>query len=171
MKAALHARHAFYQGEWVVWSEVFGIDVLAMRFWSGGQGMVRVAYEVKVSRADFRQEIKKPEKRALAMELTHLFFFATPKGLVKPAEVPEGCGLVEIDDDGRVRVRVPSAEREPRWFTEREVSQLLRRDLFRSGAPRMKARIDNLEWQLELRDSTIANLREKLQRAGVSEYS
>lgn len=54
-----------------------------------------VAYEVKVTRADFLRELEDPTKRAAAMLLSNEFFFATPPGLISPDELPEDCGLME----------------------------------------------------------------------------
>jgi hypothetical protein len=54
------------------------------------------AIEIKVTRADFRNDTA--EKRRAWMEHTHRFVYATPAGLVSPDEVPEGCGLWEVDE-------------------------------------------------------------------------
>jgi hypothetical protein len=58
----------------------------------------KTAFEVKVSRSDFLAEIKNPHKRRQALELTNHFYFAAPRGLIKPDEIPEECGLVEIKE-------------------------------------------------------------------------
>ena len=55
-----------------------------------------IAYEIKISRADFLSEIETPNKREAAMDWFSQFYFATPSGLVKPEEIPAGCGLIEI---------------------------------------------------------------------------
>lgn len=151
-------RHPIKDGEWCCWMECFGIDVYAMRFWGGDSlaaigprgdsGMVRVAYEVKTSRSDFLSELRRPEKRRRAMEISHLFLFATPVGLVEPREIPKECGLVEVDE-GAVKMVVRPVVREARWFTESEVIHLLRRDLFRSGAAKLELRLRLLERELE----------------------
>lgn len=148
IRAALLRRHAFDTGEWVAWPEAFRIDVFAMRFWESGIGPVRVAYEIKVSRADFLSEVRNPEKRRLAMEISNEFFFATPKGLLNPKEIPSGCGLIElVGEQMRIKLRGPS--RQPRWFTESEVRGLLRMDLFRSGSDRLKVRLQTAEARVE----------------------
>lgn len=46
-----------------------------------------VAYEVKVSRGDMRSELLNPSKRAYAMEVSHEFYFAVPRGLLKDKEI------------------------------------------------------------------------------------
>lgn len=71
------------------------IDVLAVRCWSGGkQGNERIAFEVKVSRSDYRNET--PEKRAPAEVSAHRCVYVVPAGLIQPAELPPGWGLVEV---------------------------------------------------------------------------
>lgn len=55
----------------------------------------RTAIEVKVSRADFLRETD--AKRRPWRKITHRFVYATPAGLLKPEEIPDGCGLWEVD--------------------------------------------------------------------------
>lgn len=71
------------------------VDALVVRLWSTRGFEVHV-YEVKVARSDFVLELKRPEKRQLGMDCSTYFWFATPVGLMRPEEVPEGCGLVEF---------------------------------------------------------------------------
>jgi len=54
------------------------------------------AYEVKISRADFRRDtaIKQREARLFSDQ----FFYVTPAGLIKPEEVPDWAGLIEYRD-------------------------------------------------------------------------
>ncbi|MCD2136020.1 hypothetical protein LQ424_29800 [Rhodococcus qingshengii] len=58
-------------------------------------GATRTAIEVKISRADFLRESE--EKRRPWRKITHRFVYATPVGLLRPEEIPDGCGLWEID--------------------------------------------------------------------------
>lgn len=55
----------------------------------------RTAYEIKVSRGDFRRELKDPSKRRDALMHSNAFYFVTPPGLIQPEEVPPECGLME----------------------------------------------------------------------------
>jgi hypothetical protein len=57
--------------------------------------MKRVCYEVKTSRADFLSELKRPLKRRIGMRYSNEFYFVTPADLVRMAEIPPECGLVE----------------------------------------------------------------------------
>lgn len=56
-----------------------------------------IAFEIKVTRADFGHEIDQPLKRSAFFEQSNEFYFVTPQGLVSPDEIPENCGLMEYD--------------------------------------------------------------------------
>lgn len=70
-------------------------DALALRLWTS-RGLHLLAYEIKVDRTDLTNELRNPEKRRPAEEASTEFWFACPVGLMDPAEVPEGCGLIEF---------------------------------------------------------------------------
>ena len=70
------------------------IDAFACGLWSKNWGSM--AYEAKVSRADFLKELKSPLKRRMALRYSNLFWFVTPQGLVKPEELPVEAGLMEV---------------------------------------------------------------------------
>ena len=98
------------------------IDAWAMDTWASREA---VAFEVKVSRSDWLRELKKPEKREAAMRRSERFYFAAPAGLVRPEEIPEGCGLVEVGDRLRWTVRAPKRQRAE--FDREFVAMILRR--------------------------------------------
>lgn len=92
------------------------IDAWAMSAWKSDK-YKSIAYEIKVSRTDFLREIAEPEKRATAMRFSNQFYFVAPDGIIKPSEVPEGCGLLLIRD-GKVSISVGAPSREiaePTW--------------------------------------------------------
>lgn len=62
------------------------------------KGMVRICYEVKVSRSDFLCEMKQPLKRRVGLRYSNEFYFVTPVGLLNIPEVPIECGLIEVGD-------------------------------------------------------------------------
>ncbi len=112
-----------------------------------------VAYEVKVSRADYRREVNGyrsgptakafkyvppwPGKAQWALERSHYFMFATPKGLLTDDEIatrerpekglwlPPEAGLIEVDGRG-CTVRVPAPRRDSRQLTRPEIAELVR---------------------------------------------
>ncbi|WP_394658791.1 MmcB family DNA repair protein [uncultured Novosphingobium sp.] len=78
-------------------------------FWTispnGSAGFKAVAYEIKISRADFRRDhaFKQREARLYSDQ----FYYVTPAGLVRREEVPEWAGLIEFD--GTLLKRVVNA--------------------------------------------------------------
>jgi hypothetical protein len=90
------------------------LDAYAMNMYES-QKFHTIAYEIKVSRSDFLHEIRNPLKRAQGLKLSNYFYFVTPKGLVKPEEIPPETGLIEVNDDltSRVKVKAPYRETEP----------------------------------------------------------
>ncbi len=87
------------------------------------KSMTWYEYEVKTSRSDFFQDFRKMTGSYFTRGVNKhdflssgrefycrriqanfprpkQFFFVTPKGLVKPSEVPGHCGLIEVSDNG-----------------------------------------------------------------------
>lgn len=106
--------------KWVVLSEIqtntgfvsqsstFGrvIDMMAFNCWPS-EGFTRIAFEIKTSRSDFLNELKRPEKRWLAMMYSHRFYYVAPKGVVDMRELPGGCGLIEVvEKDGKLKLDI-----------------------------------------------------------------
>lgn len=71
------------------------IDYWVFYCWKTDQ-YKRISYEIKASRADFLNEVKKPTKKRMAMLVSNYYYFIAPKGIIKPEEVPLDCGLIEL---------------------------------------------------------------------------
>lgn len=69
------------------------IDVLAIA--PGGSEVV--AFEVKISRADFRNEIRNPSKREHVIKNCTQFYFVCPVGVIPVREMPPRCGLIHYE--------------------------------------------------------------------------
>lgn len=80
----------------------------ALMFDGGG---TRTAIEVKISRADYLRETD--AKRRPWRKITHRFIYATPAGLLKPEEIPDGCGLWEVTDRGVRIVKRAKSNKKP----------------------------------------------------------
>jgi hypothetical protein len=116
--------------------------------------MKRICYEVKISRADFLEEVKRPLKRRIGLRYSNEFYFVTPPGLLQLSDVPLECGLVEaglfptegpepilsrsepllhFDAERRLycRVSVPAPWRETPGPTWQFVAGMLRNQRFR----------------------------------------
>lgn len=69
------------------------IDFWALHCW---QSKVEAhSFEIKASRGDLLNELKKPGKRRDALMVSTHFYFVTPAGLMRPEELPAECGLME----------------------------------------------------------------------------
>ncbi len=82
-----------YGGKWEQRIDAFALNCYP------SCGMKSIAYEIKVSHADFLRELKVPEKRCGAMDVSNEFYFVAPPGIIMKEELPHDCGLIEIDDD------------------------------------------------------------------------
>lgn len=82
------------------------IDMMAFNCWPS-EGFTRIAFEIKTSRSDFLNELKRPEKRWLAMMYSHHFYYVAPKGVVDMRELPGGCGLIEVvEKDSKLKLDI-----------------------------------------------------------------
>lgn len=89
------------------------IDAVAIHCYPSKK-FIRVGYEIKVSRGDFLKELKKPDKRVATELFTNVWYFAAPTGMIKPEELPDGWGLVEINGNfHRRKVQAPWHDAEP----------------------------------------------------------
>lgn len=75
------------------------IDFYALNLWPS-KAYLSAAYEVKISRSDFRRELDNPGKRAPWEKRASECWFAAPVGIVPLEEVPEGWGLLELGSNG-----------------------------------------------------------------------
>ncbi|AWA97915.1 TPA: hypothetical protein ACK21Z_005339 [Vibrio harveyi] len=59
-----------------------------------------VVCEVKVSRSDFLADAKKPHRNGEVLGVGQHRFYVAPQGLIKPDELPQDWGLVEVTNRG-----------------------------------------------------------------------
>ena len=102
------------------------IDAWAMNLYPA-DGLIRVSYEVKVSRGDFLAELKQPQKRKHALLVSNRFYFAAPKGLIKPEELPAEAGLIEVLDNGRAHTRIHAPWRDAMPVSSKFLASVCRR--------------------------------------------
>lgn len=111
------------------------LDAYAIQQWSPGRTL---AFEVKVSRGDYLRELADPDKRAFALTVASEFYFVTPVGMIREGfDLPDGCGLIEVYDDGRVRTRHKAPTRvilRPDWGFVRSLTRRLRREMYEAAA-------------------------------------
>lgn len=106
------------------WGSAGWVDVAAAKpSWTSFNP---TAYEVKASRSDFTGDAR-GGKYQRYLPFFRRFYFATPAGMVKKKEVPEGCGLIVRSEKGWSGVVAPSV----REIDDGPFTQLLMAMLFR----------------------------------------
>lgn len=70
-----------------------------------------VMLEAKISRADFLKDAKKPFRKEPETGMGNFRLYITPIGLIKPEELPEKWGLIEVNEKGKCKI-VKFAERQ-----------------------------------------------------------
>lgn len=98
--------------EWMIWEELTirdrRMDMFVMSQWRS-QAYRRIAFEIKTSYRDYVNELNQPTKRQAAIKVSHEFFFVAPRNIIPVDELPEGCGLIELN---RTQLRV---RKRPLW--------------------------------------------------------
>lgn len=137
----LHKAHL--QPEWVFFSELRcgsgyskaaqkRIDAWALNCYPS-KDHIKVAYEIKVYRSDFLNEMKDPKKRKQGLNLSNQFYFVAPEGVIKLDEVPVECGYLEVTTNHKLKIRKEAPLRtckDPSWLF---VSSLARRTVKHEG--------------------------------------
>lgn len=99
------------------------IDALMVEV-QGNRPFNLTAFEVKVDRRDFFNELKNPEKRERAKLIADQFYFLVPMGLVTKDEVPEDCGLIGVTMNGAPCVYRVAPQLDPPQLDWRLVRQI-----------------------------------------------
>lgn len=100
-------------------------DAVAMGLWPS-RGLEVEGIEIKVSRQDWLNELKQPEKAEAVAKFCDRWWIAAPKGLVKPDELPRTWGLLELDGD-TLRQKVAAPKLEAVQLTRTFLAAMLRR--------------------------------------------
>lgn len=82
-------------------------DAVSVGLWAS-HGHAIEGFEIKVSRSDFLNEMKQPEKSEPVMRYCDKWWLVAPKGMVTADELPTTWGLLELHDKLlRVKVKAP----------------------------------------------------------------
>lgn len=100
-------------------------DGVAVNLWPS-KGHEVLGFEIKVSRADFLNEMKKPWKSDSVMKYCHKWYLVAPKGLIKKEEIPVNWGFIEVAN-GKLYNTKLAPHLEPVDMTRSFCSALLRR--------------------------------------------
>ncbi len=87
------------------------VDAIEVGLWPS-RGHRFTGYEIKVSKSDFRRELKDAEKGQESAKFLSAYSLAVPKSLgIAAGDVPDDWGLVELYDDGGIRFEKHPPER------------------------------------------------------------
>lgn len=94
-------KYAFVTGvpDGTGWDKKRTADAIAMGCWKSVEIELQ-GFEVKVSRADWRKELKDLNKSAAFQKHCHRWWIVASKGIVKLEEMPAEWGLIEPHGDG-----------------------------------------------------------------------
>lgn len=137
----------------MIWASELNFSTGARRcdFWTmaphHSKGYLATAYEIKVSRADFKRETHAKQREARLF--SDRFYYVTPKGLLKHEEIPDWAGLVEIVEGKRKTVvQAPLRDKDaPSW--ELVVSLLRNSGQVRRDADLIRKERDRLKRMLK----------------------
>lgn len=107
---------------------VRSIDCYAIHCW-GNKDMDKgfsIAFEVKISRQDFHNELKMPKKREDFVKYSNQFYFVCPEGVLEKEEIPEECGLITVKG-GDLKYRKFAPQREIDVYPKELVASITRR--------------------------------------------
>lgn len=107
-------------------------DAVAVGLWPS-RGLEIHGIEIKVSRSDWRRELKKPDKAENVAAYCDRWWIAAPKDVVPVDELPEGWGLLEITESKvKARKEAPKMDAKP---IDRSFFAAMTRRLFESQSP------------------------------------
>jgi hypothetical protein len=113
--AVLRRRYPSDKGKWAVVREFLGVDLLAVCAWASGDFDLH-GHELKVSRADWLRELRKPTKADAGMARCDYWWLAAPPGVAYPQELPEGWGFLELRGQNVRRVtQAPRLSTGTKW--------------------------------------------------------
>lgn len=111
---------------------------------AAGKSFTVVGVEIKVSRQDFLNEQRDSLKFETLRRMSHVAYYATSRGLLKKEELPAGAGLLELQNDGRLKETVKPT-RDDRADVTLVLSGLLRRSYVASLQTTLAAIRDELK--------------------------
>jgi hypothetical protein len=102
------------------------LDAWAIQLYPS-QPMLAVGIEIKLSRVDYRRELRTPMKRDSALRICNAFYFAAPVGIIGEQDLPEEAGLIEVSQNGEAHRVVEAPHREIGAWTLPFIASLARR--------------------------------------------
>lgn len=138
---------------------------------SSSEGNSTTAYEIKVSRADFKHDIQNDLKQRGARLYSNYFYYITPKGMLKIDEVPIWAGLLEIDLDEYVenahtpiKETVPAplhSKAQPSWGLICSMVRHINKDICKQQVEEQQKEINTLNTKLNKAERLLGKLARK----------
>jgi hypothetical protein len=102
-------------------------DAVVVGLWKSNGRRIE-GFEIKVSRSDWRRELKDPTKSHAVARFCDTWWVVAPSVKEVPVDtLPPGWGLLTLDDSGELRQRVAPSVREPEPIGREFLGALLRR--------------------------------------------
>ncbi len=131
------------------------VDAIAMGVWPS-RGLELTGFEVKVSRNDWRRELRKPDKAEPIAARMDRFYVVAPADIVPRDEVPSAWGLLEVIGGKKLIERKPAEKLEPEPLDRLFLAAILRKAASVSPTLEMQAEArrqahDEVEQEFERR--------------------
>lgn len=132
VKALLRRR--YQHPEWAICFEVANstgagsnryADAVAMNLWPS-RGLAFYGFEIKVSKQDFLNEVKNPEKSVAVQQYCDQWWIVAPAKAVDEALLPKAWGWMRVDEDRLVVVK-QAPELEPKPIDRKFMAAMVRR--------------------------------------------
>lgn len=125
------------------------LDVAVVTSSAGYRNIYLRGYEVKATRADLLQDLKADKWRKY-LDVCTSFYFAFPKGMAEPDEIPEECGIIEWNGNSWNVTRKPPDLGDGKEGTNGPKRDTLMRILWRyaNACRETEWKVDSLKRQL-----------------------
>jgi hypothetical protein len=87
-------------------------DVFSIRRGLDERYIVPQVHEIKVTRADLLGDLRNVEKRGGYSLVSAQLYYVFPQKVAKPEEIPDECGVIVVDTEGRLTERRPAPLRD-----------------------------------------------------------
>lgn len=101
------------------------MDAVIMELWPS-RGLTLHAVEIKVSRSDFKREMKDGSKAEEIAQYCDFMSVAAPLGLLKPSDLPSAWGLIEMDKAEVLRITKEPRKTKARALDRNFMAAMLR---------------------------------------------
>ena len=76
---------------------------------------ISILVECKTSKTDFKKDAKKIFRRGPKKGMGDHRFYLCPEGVIKPDEIPEGFGLIYVNEKGKTKV-IAGNTKNTQWY-------------------------------------------------------